>query len=122
MKELKKIGGNLENQDLQYKRIKGKDYACEYYPCHFEGQDCTWCFCPFYPCNVPLTGGRITKSNRTGELVWSCKNCNWVHRRESAQLVLNELSHLASRVKEIPRDKLLQVFWKTFEASKHGKR
>ncbi|MDP6613031.1 MAG: cysteine-rich small domain-containing protein, partial [Candidatus Hydrothermarchaeota archaeon] len=23
---------------------------CEYYPCHFQGQDCTWCFCPFYPC------------------------------------------------------------------------
>nr|WP_269850484.1 cysteine-rich small domain-containing protein [Methanosarcina horonobensis] len=24
--------------------------TCEYYPCHFEGQNCTFCFCPFYPC------------------------------------------------------------------------
>jgi threonine-phosphate decarboxylase len=27
-------------------KIKGSDLSCEYYPCHFEGQDCTWCFFP----------------------------------------------------------------------------
>ena len=24
--------------------------TCQYYPCHFHNQDCTFCFCPFYPC------------------------------------------------------------------------
>jgi threonine-phosphate decarboxylase len=28
----------------------GSNRECNYYPCHFESQDCTFCFCPFYPC------------------------------------------------------------------------
>jgi hypothetical protein len=24
--------------------------GCPYYPCHFEGQQCDFCYCPLYPC------------------------------------------------------------------------
>jgi Zn-finger protein len=29
---------------LEAKNIVGPDETCDYYPCHFAGQDCTWCF------------------------------------------------------------------------------
>ena len=37
---------------LSRKEVVGSDESCEYYPCHFVGQDCTWCFCPFYPAEM----------------------------------------------------------------------
>jgi Zn-finger protein len=59
--------------------------TCKYYPCHFEGQDCTWCYCPLYPCYSPETGGKMVSSRRTGEYVWSCRDCYWVHIKEAAE-------------------------------------
>lgn len=63
---------------------------CKYYPCHFEGQDCTWCFCPFYPCSDEAKG-KFTVSRRSGKKVWSCKSCGWIHERSVAEEVLTEL-------------------------------
>ncbi len=58
------------------------DTDCEYYPCHFMGQDCTFCFCPFYPCLDGLTCGGYVVSKRTGRDVWSCKRCVWIHKKD----------------------------------------
>jgi threonine-phosphate decarboxylase len=63
---------------------------CEYYPCHFEGQDCTFCFCPFYPCKNERTGGEIIQKS-TGGTVWSCAGCDLIHKREIADKVLKTL-------------------------------
>lgn len=57
---------------------KGSNTECDYYPCHFEEQDCTFCFCPFYPCEDTRTGGNWIESSGGGQ-VWSCLNCNIVH-------------------------------------------
>ena len=35
----------------------GPNRECEFYPCHFEGQYCDFCYCPFYPCGDSSTGG-----------------------------------------------------------------
>ncbi|HRD16914.1 MAG TPA: cysteine-rich small domain-containing protein, partial [Methanothrix soehngenii] len=52
---------------------------CEYYPCHhFEGQDCTHCFCPLYPCRDEELG-RFVRTKR-GKRFWSCIDCKLVHR------------------------------------------
>ncbi len=52
---------------------------CQYYPCHhFEGQDCTHCFCPLYPCKDPELG-KFIKTKR-GKRLWSCVDCTLVHR------------------------------------------
>ncbi|WP_340818067.1 threonine-phosphate decarboxylase CobD [Methanolobus sp. WCC4] len=56
----------------------GSNTDCPYYSCHFEGQDCTFCFCPFYPCKDSRTGGEWIESSSGGE-VWSCLNCKIVH-------------------------------------------
>jgi threonine-phosphate decarboxylase len=63
---------------------------CEYYPCHFEGQDCTFCFCPFYSCENTRTGGENLHRS-TGGTVWSCTGCHLIHDGEIADKVLKEL-------------------------------
>ena len=78
---------------------------CDYYPCHFEGNDCTFCFCPFYPCLEGSTGGKYVTSKRTGKEVWSCKKCVWIHDKAVAKSI-------QTRIDEIPKDdrkKLLEL-------------
>ena len=60
---------------------------CRYYPCHFEGQDCSLCFCPFYPCLIYETGGELK-----GNVMWSCMKCDLVHRREVVEEIKSILS------------------------------
>jgi len=64
--------------------------TCEYYPCHFPGQDCTFCFCPFYACEDERTGGKWIESS-TGGQVWSCEHCTLLHRPKVARKVLDAL-------------------------------
>ncbi|MDP2765851.1 MAG: aminotransferase class I/II-fold pyridoxal phosphate-dependent enzyme, partial [Candidatus Methanoperedens sp.] len=72
---------------------------CEYYPCHFEGQDCTFCFCPFYPCGDERTGGEFIQKSMGGR-VWSCAKCNIIHRGEIADKVLKALMK-GKKLKEV---------------------
>ncbi len=54
--------------------------ACKFYPCHKELEDCTFCFCPFYPCKISERGGKYVRiENRR---IWDCTNCNWIHNKE----------------------------------------
>ncbi|MBP2030158.1 threonine-phosphate decarboxylase [Methanohalophilus levihalophilus] len=73
--------------------VSGKKAArntCDYYPCHFHGQDCTFCFCPFYPCENTKTGGKWIEST-TGSEVWSCEGCTIIHKPELSQQMLEIL-------------------------------
>jgi glycerophosphoryl diester phosphodiesterase len=56
---------------------------CEYYPCHFPGQDCSHCFCPLYPCRDPELG-RFVRTKR-GKRFWTCIDCHLVHKPEVAE-------------------------------------
>ncbi len=58
--------------------------GCERYPCHFDGQDCTFCFCPFYPCLDTSLGMMV-------EGVWSCNSCTLVHKAEVAEEIVEGL-------------------------------
>ncbi len=55
---------------------------CPYYPCHFEGQACDYCYCPFYPCGDEELGQYVTGSN--GREVWNCSRCDLLHEPEIA--------------------------------------
>jgi len=81
--------------------VSGSVLECRYYPCHFEGQDCTFCYCPFYPCLIHETGGRF-KGN-----VWSCMDCTWVHERENVERIIEALS-------VYPRQRLVEEDWYFF--------
>ncbi len=77
----------LDEEDVREPLGPRRD--CEYYPCHFEGQDCTWCFCPLYPCLDEDLGEWVR--SRNGSRVWGCQNCDLVHREEVARLLLREV-------------------------------
>lgn len=56
----------------------GPDRKCPYHPCHFRGQNCSFCYCPFYPCGDEDLGHFV--SSRRGERIWSCDDCLFCHR------------------------------------------
>ncbi|MCL7414548.1 MAG: threonine-phosphate decarboxylase CobD [ANME-2 cluster archaeon] len=87
------------DEAVQQGRIAGRT-NCEYYPCHFEGQDCTFCFCPFYPCMDERTGGHMVE-RRTGGEVWSCAGCDLVHRPDVANSILEALMACEDRPDDI---------------------
>ena len=66
-----------------YSRFQGEHWVewtpenCPYYPCHFEGQRCDFCYCPLYPCGNESLGHWTGSSN--GGKVWSCAGCTMVH-------------------------------------------
>lgn len=72
----------------------GQDTACKYFPCHHEDQDCTFCFCPFYPCDDGRTGGKTVIGKRSGRPVWSCIDCTWIHKEDVAREVLEGLENM----------------------------
>lgn len=53
-----------------------KNTDCEYYPCHFAGQNCLFCFCPLYqePCN-----GHYDKAKFVREGLRDCSKCVLPH-------------------------------------------
>jgi Zn-finger protein len=57
---------------------------CERFPCHSPDQDCSLCFCPFYPCGDPRTGGR-----KLDDETWSCQSCLIIHRPDIAEMILD---------------------------------
>lgn len=64
---------------------------CEYYPCHFEKQNCSFCYCPFYPCDdVDL--GEFIISN--GEQIWDCSQCIFIHRDNVVAYSFDEFKKL----------------------------
>jgi adenosylcobinamide hydrolase len=66
-----------------FSRINGEHWIawsprhCTYYPCHFEGQSCDFCYCPFYPCRDEGLGQWAAGSN--GSRVWNCARCTLLH-------------------------------------------
>ena len=79
--------------------------GCPYYPCHFPGQRCDFCYCPFYPCRDEELGQWIESSS--GGKVWNCSSCTLVHEPEVADYLkshpeasLAELRALYKRVKK----------------------
>ncbi|MDR0335024.1 MAG: cobyric acid synthase [Methanomassiliicoccaceae archaeon] len=69
----------------------GPNPECEYGPCHYAGQDCTYCFCPFHPCGDTELGEEITTSKGK---YWSCLYCHLMHRTPVCR-------YIASRIEEL---------------------
>ena len=91
-----------------YSRFKGEHWVewtpndCPYYPCHFPGQRCDFCYCPFYPCHNEKLGQWTSGSN--GGRVWNCASCTLLHEPIVAEYLnkypessLEELMHLTKK-------------------------
>ncbi len=74
-----KVAAEIERGDI------GSDKTCSYNPCHFKGQNCTFCYCPFYPCEDSRFGNMIEGKHGN---VWSCEECLFIHRNELVKDVM----------------------------------
>ena len=72
---------------------------CENFPRHTLEQDCSLCFCPFYPCRDERTGGREKDGS------WCCADCLIIHRTNVAEMVVDALMEGQS----------IPLVWKTLE-------
>src|SRR3989338_9112249 len=82
--------------------IKRINKACSYFPCHEDLEDCTFCYCPFYPCQEEGLG-RYVYSSRLKKKVWSCKDCDWIHQRKTVDRIYRLiLEHGSELRKDIP--------------------
>lgn len=83
---------------------QNKRENCEYYPCHFEGQDCTFCYCPFYSCQDERGGGKFIPSTKSGQ-VWSCVDCYIPHIPHVVEKIMEGL------MEEGDTDEILKREW-----------
>jgi cobyric acid synthase CobQ len=84
----------------------GSDHDCPYHPCHFEGQDCTFCYCPFYPCNDTDFGSNIESTK--GKTIWECTNCLFIHRSEVGKFVMSSINE--RRITDPKDPKIREIF------------
>lgn len=70
----------------------GSNRECPYNPCHFTGQNCSFCYCPFYPCEDPDLGYSV--KDRRGRDVWSCEDCLFIHRNDVAAFTMQKAKEL----------------------------
>ncbi|MGV8144901.1 MAG: precorrin-3B C(17)-methyltransferase [Methanothermobacter sp.] len=81
--------------------VEGPNMECEYYPCHSHPQNCTFCYCPFYPCGDQSTGGHWIKEKG----VWSCEDCTWIHEDETVECIQAKLPSLVQNMDDLKKKK-----------------
>lgn len=79
----------------------GCNECCGYNPCHFHGQDCTFCYCPFYPCGDEDLGNNIV--GKRGNDIWNCTDCLFIHRTEVCKFVCSEIERMGITEPKDPR-------------------
>lgn len=86
---------------------RGLDYDCEYLPCHKDMEACDFCYCPFYPCADPSTGGKWIKDKN----VWSCVDCFWIHKEIPDKCIRDEIDKILTDIEDlnIKKEELLRV-------------
>ncbi len=62
--------------------VKRLNKACKFFPCHTGLEDCTFCYCPFYPC-LDEERGEYVYSSKNNKKIWSCELCSRIHKRKA---------------------------------------
>ncbi|MEE8168883.1 MAG: cysteine-rich small domain-containing protein [Candidatus Hydrothermarchaeales archaeon] len=99
MRNINALAKKHINDVLGSRKLTGSNQNCLNYSCHFEGQDCTWCYCPLYPCLYDKNGGYIISG--TGRRIWDCSSCTVVHEGETAKKMLTVLRKSGKRIEDI---------------------
>ncbi|NLL95411.1 MAG: cobyric acid synthase [Thermoplasmatales archaeon] len=101
----------------------GPDGDCPYFPCHYPGQDCTLCYCPFYPCRDERFGEWI-ESKKLGK-AWSCLHCVLPHKAGAVDDVISLRDEMGERdlfdliaERHGPKGKAVMVLGATSDAGK----
>jgi L-threonine-O-3-phosphate decarboxylase len=80
----------LKNIIYSMKKLYPNNPICIEKKCHLKVEDCSFCFCHFYPCLDNITGGKFIE-RENGRLVWSCTDCIWIHRKDVVNLLIKKL-------------------------------
>lgn len=102
-------GRKLIKETMKRKTLLGLDKKCKYLPCHEGLEDCTFCYCPFYPCYKTDTGGFEKISSITNKPVWACSSCIFAHKTKNAEKVLQGLIKLNKDFDLISREELMAL-------------
>jgi len=73
---------------------------CEYFPCHdtdTDGFNCLFCYCPMYYGYCPGTHEYV---NAGGALIKDCSGCDYPHRPENYDTIVEYLRDLLASVPE----------------------
>lgn len=93
-----KVCLELEKGDI------GSNTECPYYPSHHKGQNCSFCYCPFYPC-MDKDLGREILSKKNGADIWDCSSCLFIHRNDVVEYSFKRFRELGITKSEDPRMK-----------------
>ncbi|OEC99917.1 MULTISPECIES: precorrin-3B C(17)-methyltransferase [Methanobrevibacter] len=99
--KIHELSRNHYEKFLNGEIANGPNSECEFYPCHYEGQYCDFCYCPFYPCGDSSTGGEWIK----GKNVWNCKNCIWLHNKESIECLRPPFENILEDIEDLKSKK-----------------
>lgn len=59
---------------------------CKYYPCHEKLEDCTYCYCPVFPCYDTKLGREIIHDTLR-EPCWDCSPCDLFHQAKVVKAI-----------------------------------
>lgn len=51
-----------------------------------ELEDCTFCYCPYYPCG-DLEKGGVWIKDVSGNEIWDCTGCTWIHKISTVEKI-----------------------------------
>lgn len=83
--------------------VKWEPEGCRYYPCHFTGQRCDFCYCPFYPCLDEELGQWVNGSHNGP--VWNCSNCTLLHESGIADYLRKNPESSLSELKSLKKNR-----------------
>lgn len=98
-KRLKQVA----NGYIKRQKLRGCKKSCPWLPCHSKGlQDCTFCVCPFYPCQDLDLGDwyHFQKEGRSKK-VWDCTRCSMVHHREIAEQLTVKIKQVENHLENM---------------------
>lgn len=78
--------------------LKRLNKACKFFPCHTGLGDCTFCYCPFYPC-LDKKLGMFIYSPKLKKNIWSCQECNWIHKKKTVDKIFVLIGKNKEKVK-----------------------
>ncbi|WP_292731470.1 adenosylcobinamide amidohydrolase [Methanoculleus sp.] len=83
--------------------VEWQEEGCPYYPCHFPGQRCDYCYCPCYPCTDEDLGEWV--ESLSGGRIWGCADCTLLHVPEVANYMKRNPEATLAELKRL-RDRL----------------
>ena len=83
---------------MSYKHFENR--SCKYYPCHFEGQNCMFCYCPLYWLPIDCGGDYVFLEGG----IKDCSKCSLPHGNNGWDKIQNKLQEAFKFLKELKNE------------------